>query len=193
MVIGLMAQELKKGIKIIGIACASFNRLTDKAVSVIGAIYRGTKLLEGVLKTSVAVDGEDGTEKIAEMICSSTHWKQLKLVITRGLTIAGFNYIDLKQLFELTKLPVISVVDRLPDMTDIASALTHLSNGEKRLAILQQYLPPITCKTAKNEEPVYIQMVGIETKQAIKLLSELTITGRIPEPIRAARLIALAL
>ncbi|HUT80824.1 MAG TPA: DUF99 family protein [Candidatus Bathyarchaeia archaeon] len=185
-------QEMKKGIKIIGIACASFNRLTDKEVPVIGAIYRGTELLEGVLKTIVTVDGEDGTEKIAEMISTSTHWQQLKLIITRGLTIAGFNYIDLERLFELTNLPIISVVDRLPDMEDIANALTNLSNGEKRLAVLQKYLPPIICKTSKNEEPVYIQMIGIEPKQAIKLLREITIAGRIPEPLRVARLIAIA-
>ncbi|MBN1328752.1 MAG: DUF99 family protein [Candidatus Heimdallarchaeota archaeon] len=189
----IITHEMKKGIKIIGIACASFNRITDKEVPVIGAIYRGAELLEGVVKTTVAVDGEDGTEKIAEMICNSSHLKQLKLIITRGLTIAGFNYIDLEKLFELTQLPVISVVDRLPDMDEIANALTNLPNGEMRLTILQKYLPLLTCETSSNEEPVYIQMIGIETRQANKLLREITITGRIPEPIRAARLIALAL
>jgi endonuclease V-like protein UPF0215 family len=79
-----LTNELKEGIKILGIACSSFNRLTDKTTPVFGVIFRGAELLEGVLKTTVTVDGEDATEKIIEMIEKSAHKKQLKLILTRG-------------------------------------------------------------------------------------------------------------
>ncbi|NHJ31647.1 MAG: DUF99 family protein, partial [Asgard group archaeon] len=124
-----MNKQLKKGIKIIGIACASFNREKDEKVSIIGAIYRGSLLLEGVLRNQVTVDGNDATNKIFEMIQQSTHQQQLKLIMTRGVTIAGFNYIDLEQLHQLTDLPIISVVDREPNMEKIAEALQKLPNG----------------------------------------------------------------
>ena len=114
-----MSNYIKEGIKVLGIACSSFNRENDKTVSVIGVVLRGIDFLEGVLKTTVTVDGLDATEKIIEMIEKSSHKNQLKCIITRGVTIAGFNYIDMLQIFEKTGLPVISIVDRQPNIAEI--------------------------------------------------------------------------
>ncbi|NHJ84343.1 MAG: DUF99 family protein [Asgard group archaeon] len=188
-----MDQQLKKGIKIVGIACASFDRIKDKEVLVYGVVYRGAELVEGFMKCKVIVDGNDATEKIAEMIINSSHKEQLKIIITRGITIAGFNYIDLEKLYNLISLPVISVVDRIPDLVSIEEALTNLPDGFIRLGILKKYLPLKECHTSKGEDPVYVQFAGIEPEKVIKLLQEITIVGRIPEPIRVARLIATSL
>ena len=43
-----------------------------------------------------------------------------------------------------------------------------------------------------EEEPVFVQSIGIEENTIDKFLKEITIVGRIPEPIRVARLIATA-
>ncbi len=184
--------QLKKGIKIIGLACASFNREKDKNVPIIGAIYRGSFLLEGVLKSQVTVDGSDATERIANMILQSSHKQQLKLIMTRGVTIAGFNYIDLEQLHQKTNLPIISVVDREPNMEKISKALRKLPDGEKKLAIIKRSGLPREYISAENNEPIYVQFKGLEHEDISQLLKDLTLVGRIPEPIRVARLIAIA-
>lgn len=184
--------DLKEGIKILGIACSSFDRLSDKTVTIFGAIYRGSELLEGVLKTTITVDGEDATEKIIEMIEKSTHKEQLKLILTRGVTIAGFNYIDMQKIFKKTSLPVISVVDRQPNMKDIKQALENLPNGENRYTIILNSGPTNEVKTSSNEEPVFINSIGLDQQIVFNLLKKITKVGRIPEPIRVARLIATA-
>lgn len=184
--------QLKKGIKIIGLACASFNREKDKNVPIIGAIYRGSLLLEGVLKSQVTVDGDDATDKIADMILQSSHQQQLKLIMTRGVTIAGFNYIDLEQLYKKSGLPIISVVDREPNMEKISKALRNLLDGEKKLAIIKRNGLPRAYISAENNEPIYAQFIGLKHEEISQLLKDVTLVGRIPEPIRVARLIAIA-
>ena len=184
---------MKKGIKIIGVACSSFDRVNDKKVKIVGAIYRGAELLEGVLTSKVAVDGEDATKQIANMIIDSTHYEQIKLVLTRGVTIAGFNYIDLHELHSLTKLPVISIVDREPDMEKIAKALTNLPNGNHRFQVIKKNGYPEPFKSNQTEEPIYVQYSGLKREEIESILNNSTITGRIPEPVRVARIIAIAI
>ena len=187
-----MPQHLKEGIKILGIACSTFDRNKDKEIQLYGVVYRSTTLLEGVMKTTVAVDGEDATEKIQKMVNQSSHKEQLKLIMTRGITIAGFNYINIKQLYEESGLPVVSVVDRIPNLEKIKEAIQNVSNWEERFNVISNSSSIREISTSLNEEPVYVQAVGIDGKELDKLLKKLTIVGRIPEPIRVARLIATA-
>ncbi len=188
----VLTQQIKKGVKILGIACSSFNRLEDKFVPIYGVVYRGASLFEGVLKTSIEVDGEDATEKIQAMIEQSTHSKQLKLIMTRGITIAGFNYIDIKKLYEKTGLPVLSVVDRKPNFEKIRSAIKNVTNWEERYQVITNSGLIREIQSAEGEEPVFIQSIGFEDDEIATFLTKVTVVGRIPEPIRVARLIALA-
>ena len=165
----------------------------DKDVQVIGVIYRGSALFEGLEKTTVQVDGEDATDNIGKLICQSNHFKQLKVIMTRGVTIAGFNCLDLALLSDYTSLPVISIVDREPDMKNIADALKNLPNGDKRLEILKRNGIPKPILSSSEEAPVYVQSYGLSDDEVRQIIQNSTITGRMPEPIRVARLIAVAL
>ena len=187
-----LTQQLKKGVKILGIACSSFNRLEDKSVPIFGVVYRGASLFEGVMKISIEVDGEDATEKIQAMIEQSKHSKQLNLIMTRGITIAGFNYIDIKKLYDKTGLPVISVVDRKPNFEKIRSAIKNVANWEDRYKVITNSGLIREIQSSEDEEPVFIQSIGFKDKEIATFLKKVTIVGRIPEPIRVARLIALA-
>jgi len=189
-VVKVLTQQIKKGVKILGIACSSFNRLEDKFVPIYGVVYRGASLFEGVLKTSIEVDGEDATEKIQTMIEQSKHNKQLNLIMTRGITIAGFNYIDIKKLYEKTGLPVISVVDRKPNFEKIRSAIKNVVNWEERYKVITN--SSLIREIQSSEEPVFIQSIGFKEEEIATFLKKVTVVGRIPEPIRVARLIARA-
>jgi hypothetical protein len=191
--VGDTKQKLKEGIKILGIACASFNRVKDKQAELYGIVFRGNKLLEGVMKTAVTVDGNDASENIIRMVDKSPHKKQLKMIITRGVTVAGFNYLDLNFLHQQTSLPIVAVIDRKPNMKEIKVAIKNVAGWSERFSILKensQNLRPVL--TAENEQPVYVQSIGLSESTVTKTLQELTVVGRIPEPIRVARLIATA-
>ncbi|MHA1631000.1 MAG: endonuclease dU [Candidatus Heimdallarchaeota archaeon] len=188
-----MVRTIKKGVKIIGIACSSFNREKEKTVPIVGVIYRGKELFEGMLTSTITVDGEDATKTIIEMVTKSTHYEQLKAIFTRGVTIGGFNYIDLEELARKTNLPVISIVDHQPDMAKIEKALKNLPNGQYRWGIIQKNGPPKAVRSNPKEEPVYVQFIGLSQQEAHQLIQNATVTGRIPEPLRIARLIAIAL
>lgn len=186
-----LIKQLKKGVKILGINCASFDRIKNQKAILFGVIVRGNGILEGVLKTEVIVDGEDATEKILEMVSASTHSMQLKMILTRGVTIAGFNYIDIRKISQETSLPVVSIVDHQPNQEDFNLAIRNVPNWEKRLEIINS-TPIREVITNKEEAPVFIQSVGIEESTVDKFLKEITLFGRIPEPLRVARLIAMA-
>lgn len=187
-----MVQQFKKGVKILGIACSSFDRLKDSTVPLYGVVYRGAALFEGAMKTTLTVDGEDATKKIETMIKQSAHFEQIKMIMTRGITIAGFNYIDIKQLNKETGLPVITVVDREPDLKKIKSAIQNVSNWEFRYNIIRNSGTISKIKTSAEEEPVYVQSIGIRDEELDSFLKKITIVGRIPEPIRVAKLLATA-
>jgi len=65
----------------------------------VGVIYRGGKFLDGVLRTEVTIDGTDSTEKIAEMVCRSKY-KDIRVIMLDGLGFAGFNLVDIDELFK---------------------------------------------------------------------------------------------
>lgn len=186
----ILVKKLKKGVKILGINCASFDRTKDKKANLFGVIIRGNGILEGVLKTEVTVDGEDATDKILDMITESTHFMQLKMIFTRGVTIAGFNYIDLNKISNETSLPIISIIDHQPNQEEFNLAIRNVGNWEKRLEIINS--TKIREVISNDEElPIFVQSVGIEETIIDNFLKEITFFGRIPEPLRVARLIAM--
>jgi endonuclease V-like protein UPF0215 family len=98
----------------------------------------------------------------------------------------------MQKLYDRTSLPVISIVDREPNMDDIREALENLPQKEKRYEIILKSGPPRKVKISTKEEPVYVQSIGLEQQIVNNLLKKITRVGRIPEPIRVARLIAVA-
>ncbi|MEA2070078.1 MAG: DUF99 family protein [Asgard group archaeon] len=183
---------MKERIKVLAIACSSFNRETQQQVPIIAVVYRGGELLEGVMQTKVEVDGEDATKKIIQLLEQTPHKQQIQMILTRGLILAGFNYIDMKILNEKTSLPIIAVVDHKPDMESIKTAIKNVSNWEKRYEKLTQITNLRQVQTSEKEQPVYVQSIGLPEKEIDRFLGKITNTGRMPEPLRVARLIATA-
>ncbi len=110
---------LKPEIRIVGFDDGAFKPRSKKLVPVIGVIFRGGNFLDGALKTQVRVDGTEATEKIVKLINSTRHKQQLKVIMLDGVTLAGFNVVDIKKLHEKTKLPVIVINRKMPDIKKV--------------------------------------------------------------------------
>jgi len=183
-------REIKREIRILGVDDGGFVHKKGNRAEVIGVVFRGGHWMDGIMLTDVEVDGIDATDRIAEMIVNSPHMEQVRVIITDGLTFAGFNIIDIVSLFERIGIPVIAVADKKPDVDEVKKALKNLSDWEKRWNSILNAGEMITVKTQRDLNPIYIQIAGISKKDAEKIIVKSATRSRIPEPLRVAHLIA---
>ena len=89
---------IKQEIRIVGVDDGVFVPHTKGLADAVGVVFRGGYWLDGVMKTEVTIDGMDATDKIAEMITTSPHYAQIRIIMLNGVTFAGFNVVDIKKL-----------------------------------------------------------------------------------------------
>jgi hypothetical protein len=172
---------------VIGIDDAPFPPSHKGDVPIIGTAFSGLRL-EGVLRSKVRRDGTDSTRAIAQMVASSRFAAHTRLVLLEGISLAGFNVVDLHALSATLGMAVLVVVKRMPDMDAVRYALLERVRGGARKWALIEKAGPM--------EPVgslFVQRAGIERTEAESVLRELAIHGRLPEPVRVAHLVANAL
>lgn len=183
-------REIKREIRILGVDDGGFIHKRGNRAEVIGVVFRGGHWMEGIMFTDVEVDGTDATERIAEMIVKSPHMEQVRVIITNGLTFAGFNVVDITSLFDRSGIPVIAVADKKPDADEVKKALKNLSDWEKRWTSILNAGEMITVNTQRDLNPLYVQIAGISKKDAVEIVVKSATRSRIPEPLRVAHLIA---
>jgi endonuclease V-like protein UPF0215 family len=177
---------MKREIRVLGIDDSPFDKFKDRYVIVIGAFFRGGNHMDGVVSTKISVDGNNSTKKLAAMVNSSRFKAQLKCLMIDGINMGGFNVIDIHGLYRLTKVPVIVVVRRKPDLPNIKRILARLGMSRK-IALLDRAGAPFRCGK------IYIQFAGISFDEA-KEIVEITAThSYLPEPVRVAHLIGAGL
>jgi endonuclease V-like protein UPF0215 family len=180
--------QIKDEIRILGIDDAPFDLHKDKTSMLVGTIFRGGNWLDGVLRTEVEVDGMDSTEKVSEMVRKTRH-KDLRVIMLDGLGFAGFNLVDMEQLFKKTKLPVIVIVRRMPDFEAIKNAIKKLEHREFYEECIRKAGEPKKVET-KPRRSIHIQHYGIDFPDATEIVKLSATRSLIPEPIRVAHLIA---
>ena len=174
---------LKKEMRVIGIDDSPFNKFGKGNVLIIGAVFSGGSFLDGVLSTKVSIDGDNSTKKIIEMINKCKVKPQLQCIFLDGIAAAGFNVIDVKELSKKTKLPVIVIIRRKPNIEKIKKTLIKIGKKNKiRLIDKAGSVVPVG--------EIYIQLTGLSVEKAKEILKITCTRSLIPEPIRIAHLIA---
>jgi endonuclease V-like protein UPF0215 family len=181
---------IKPEIRVLGVDDGPFIPHTKGQVPVIGVVFRGGYWLDGVLHTTIAVDGFDATEKIVSMITSSPHYKQLRVIMLNGVTFAGFNIVNIKTLNAATKLPVITVTREKPNFEKIHKALKNLPKSQERWNTIRNAGEPFEVPTRSGKKKVYMQVAGISQYDAQKILRLTSTRSNIPEALRVAHLVA---
>lgn len=178
--------HLKRELRILGI---DDSPLLGKKVLVVGAVMRGGDWLEGVLRTHVTRDGLDATERLVEMVTRTRHYGQVRVVMLNGITMGGFNVVDVEELAAGAGTPVVSVMRRRPDMESIRSALSNLDEPDRRYRAMLKAGRAVEVPAARGG-PVYVQYRGIDEASAVEIVRSSSTHSRIPEPVRIAHLIA---
>jgi len=162
----------------------NFKYLKSKSISIpLFAVYcYYTKIID-IKYRNIKIDGLDATKKLLEIIKT----KRPDLILSSGVTFAGFNMIDFIKVYEKEKIPILIIIDRLPNFSEIKEALIkHFKDYKKRLEILNK-LPPI-----QFIENLYVECIGINNEDAKRIIRELRIFSKIPEPLRLAHIVARA-
>ncbi len=173
---------IKKEIRVLGIDDAPFDK-RDNDVIVIATFFRGGNFIDGVLSTKAEVDGSDSTEKLIKMVNNSKFYRQLQCIMLDGIAVGGFNIIDINLLSSKTELPVIVIIRDYPDFERIIAVLKKLKMDGK-ISLIE--------KAGKVERigNVYVQLANITKEKAAEIIKITATHSFIPEPIRAAHIIA---
>lgn len=179
--------KLKDEVRIIAWDDCAF-KFRQKEVLIVGAIFRGGKFLDGMLSTKITKDGMDATEKIIKSIKSSRHYEQLSLIMLDGISYAGFNLVDIRLLNKKTKLPVIIVQRKIPNIKKFNETMKMFKNHKKRAAIVKKAGKFYRYKLPTGE--IFYQRCGISDDVCRKILDMTCVRANVPEPLRVAHLIA---
>ena len=169
---------------VVGFDDAPFPRGFRGDVPVVGCVFSGTTFT-GVVSGKVRKDGRNATEVLARLVAESKWAPQLQLVMLQGIALGGFNVVDLAALRRLTGLPVLVVARHAPDLGAIRAALlSRVPGGARKWALVE---------AAGAMEPcagVHVQRAGLTLAAAADVLGRTAIHGLVPEPLRAAHLVA---
>jgi endonuclease V-like protein UPF0215 family len=182
--------SIKNEIRVLGIDDGRFVPHTKGTVEVVGVVYRGGYWFEGVMHTEITIDGLYATKKLAAMIKKSSYYGEIRVIILDGITFAGFNVVDIKELSFKVDLPVMSVVREKPNLEEIKSALNNLPDFETRWQAIENAGELLEVETRNGENHVYMQTAGFFREDAVKLLKRTSTRSNIPEALRVAHIIA---
>jgi hypothetical protein len=106
-------------------------------------------------------------------------------VLLQGIAFAGFNVVDLHALHAALGIPVMVVARKAPNLARIRAALLeHVPGGTRKWRLVERAGPM---------EPVaglYVQRAGISAGDAARVLRRTALSGKLPEPLRTAHLVA---
>ena len=183
--------RLNRTIRVIGFDDAPFTRRTARSarsphpVAVAGVVCATTRF-EGMLWGQVQADGWDSTEVLSAMLLRSKFLPQLHLVLLDGISMGGFNIIDLPQLATAIDRPCVAVMRRMPNLKAIEQALQQLTEPDKRLALIRR------AGQIHAAPPFYFQVCGSDPIVIARVLQRVSDRGHVPEALRVAHLITSA-
>jgi endonuclease V-like protein UPF0215 family len=172
--------------RIVGVEDGSFIKGVTKNALIATVLFKGLEIKD-VKLVKVKVDGLDATEKVVKAL---EKW-EFEAVMLAGVSFAGFNLIDPEVLFNRFGKPVIVISRTKPDNKVVRHALLrHFKDWQIRWKVIEKLGPVQKVKISVEEPPLYIETVGTSAQWAKRLIKSLAACGRVPEPIRVARLIA---
>lgn len=182
--------SIKSEIRVLGIDDGKFVPHTTGTVDVVGVVYRGAFYFEGVMHTEITIDGLNATQKLASMIKASPYYGEIRAVLLNGITFGGFNVVDIHELFNLIDLPVLSIVRKKPDLSEIKAALRNLPDFKTRWQAIRDCGNLFRVEIKPEFNPVHVQVAGISVDDAEKILKTICVLSNNPEALRVAHIIA---
>lgn len=176
--------------RVVGVEDGGFTRqpfsLHTQKTFLVCAVFEGLTLAECLIE-KITVDGLDATEKLLELLRNTS----FDAIMLAGVSFAGFNVIDAKAAFETFSKPIAIFSATKPDNLAVKNALRkHFRDWHVRWKVFEKLGPIHRIETKPYRGSVYVEIVGAELEWIKRLLNAFTVLGKMPEPLRVARLIA---
>jgi endonuclease V-like protein UPF0215 family len=174
----------KKGIRILGIS----ESFADRDWSVLcGVVMRRDLHIDGFCFGRVRVGGMDATDQILRMVASLDR-QDINAIMVNGCVIAWYNVINPRAIRETTGLPVICVSYKKSE--GLAEHIRHhFPDDEERINAYKDLGVRCMIQIA-NGMVLYARGYGCTDDEVRRLIRIFTLHGKIPEPLRVARLCA---
>jgi len=175
----------KRGVRVLGIA-ESFLK-TEPSSRLAGVVMRKDLRVDGFGFARISVGGDDATEGILK-IFRELDRSDINALLLNGSVISWFNIVDLDFVFEETGLPVISLTYEESEGLE-GYIREYFPCPQKKIDLYRKLGPrePLWLKTGFD---VYARFLGVTAEETKGLLNSFTLEGRVPEPLRVARLLA---
>jgi endonuclease V-like protein UPF0215 family len=174
----------KKGTRILGIA-ESFSSRERSVLA--GVVMRRDLRIDGIAFTTISVGGMDATERIIGLFHSLAR-KDINIIMIAGCAMAWYNIINPGQIAQETGVPVINITYEASEGLE-EPILSHFPGDTERLQAYQRLGLRTEVKT-EDGNAIFIRSFGIDEADAARLCRSTVFDGRIPEPVRVARLMA---
>lgn len=172
----------KKGLRVLGIAESYAGRTLS---TLTGIVMRKDLRIDGFSFGRVTVGGTDATESILGVIHAMDR-RDINVIMLSGCVIAWFNVIDPARISQDSKIPVICV--SYEDSEGLEADIRHHFPGDEGRIAAYRRLGECTPATLHTRQTVFLRAWGLSPADAMQLCNDFTLDGKIPEPLRVARL-----
>jgi endonuclease V-like protein UPF0215 family len=181
-----MSRKIFQKLRIVGVEDGSFQKNVTANALLVSVLVTGSKI-EHVKVFRITVDGLDATERLSANIRDWT----FDVLLLSGISFAGFNLIDPLKISEAFGKPIIIVSRTEPNNKAVKKALrAHFEDWKTRWAVIEKLGPVHKTSTLLGKQPLCLETVNADVEWASQLVRALAFWGRLPEPLRVARLIA---
>jgi endonuclease V-like protein UPF0215 family len=176
----------KKGLRALGIA-ESFRKGEGERAVLGGVVMRGDLQIDGFGLSTITVGGLDGTKGVLE-IFNYLNRTDINVVLLNGCVISMFNLVDIFEVFEKIKTPIICVT--YEESEGLEKYFGEFDDCDERMEIYRK-LGERTAVELYTGHEVLVRSAGIDEERDVKaLLDRFTLQGAVPEPLKVARLLA---
>jgi len=174
----------KKGLRALGIA----ESYTGRSVSrLAGVVMRKDLRIDGFTFSAVTVGGMDATDSVLHMV-QDLERSDINVIMLSGCVIAWFNIINPALINKETGIPVICVT--YEDSEGIIEDIRHHFPGDTARISAYESLGERIPVDLHTHQTIFIRSWGMDQRGAAQLCNDFTLEGKIPEPLRVARLCA---
>ena len=174
----------KKGLRVLGIAESYSGR---EQSTLAGIVMRKDLRIDGVVFSRVTVGGMDATEAVVRMV-EDLDRRDINLIMISGSVIAWYNIIDPAAVKDATGLPVIIVT--YEESEGLEEDIRHHFPGDSERLLAYRRLGERILIALHTGYEIYLRSSGLSDDDAARLCNAFTREGKIPEPLRVARLVA---
>lgn len=174
----------KKGLRALGIA-ESYTGRTRSVLA--GIVMRKDLRIDGVVFGEVTVGGKDATDTVIRMVRELDR-KDINVILLSGCVIAWFNVIDPARISGETGIPVVCVT--YEDSDGLSGDIRHHFPEDADRLVAYENLGERTPFHLNTGQTIWLRSWGMATADASRFCDAFTLEGKIPEPLRVARLCA---